>query len=83
MFKVYVLYSSFFDKIYIGYTADLPARLTSHNELGHKGWTIHYRPWVLVYTEEFEHKSDAMKREKQLKTGKGRAFVWELVKKKF
>jgi putative endonuclease len=32
-------------------------------------------PWNIVYTESFELKSDAMLREKQLKTGKGRAFI--------
>ena len=34
MYTVYVLYSSLYDKIYIGYTSDLNARLLSHNELG-------------------------------------------------
>ncbi|WP_084163759.1 GIY-YIG nuclease family protein [Olivibacter sitiensis] len=32
-FTVYVLYSEKHDKIYIGFTSNLPERLRSHNEL--------------------------------------------------
>jgi len=77
MYTVYVLYSSLYSKIYIGYTSDLNARLVSHNELGKKGWTIKYRPWDLVYSEEFDLKSDALLREKKLKTSKCRKWIWE------
>ena len=82
MYIVYVLHSPSFNKIYIGYTSDLTERLKSHNELGHKGWTRKFRPWELIYTEEFECKSDAIKREKQLKSASGREFVWELVRRR-
>lgn len=82
MFTVYVLYSSSFDKIYIGYTSNLNERLKSHNELGDKGWTIRYRPWVVVHAEQFELKTDAMRREKELKSGKGREFVWRIIRDK-
>jgi putative endonuclease len=54
MYKIYILYSSAYNKIYIGYTSNLDARLLSHNELRTKGWTIKYRPWELLYTEIFE-----------------------------
>ena len=74
MFVVYVLYSSKFDKIYIGYTSGLIARFKSHNELG-KGWTKRFRPWKVVHIEFFDVKSEAMKREKNLKGGKGREFI--------
>ena len=80
MFTVYVLYSKSYDKIYIGFTSNLEQRLLSHNELGKKGWTIKFRPWELIHTEEFQLKSDAMNREKQLKTATGRNFIWSLIK---
>jgi putative endonuclease len=79
MYTVYILYSNQFDKIYIGYTGNLSERLLSHNELAKKGWTIKYRPWALVYSEEFETKEEAMIREKQLKSGKGREWIWSEV----
>ena len=81
MFTVYVLYSETFDKIYIGYTSNLEQRFLSHNELGKKGWTIHFRPWKIIHTEEFETKKEALKREKQLKSSRGRNWIrQELVK---
>jgi hypothetical protein len=43
MFTVYILYSATFQKIYIGFTANLEQRFLSHNELGKKGWTIRFR----------------------------------------
>ena len=80
MFTVYVLYSKDYDKIYIGFTSDLSQRLLSHNELGKKGWTIKFRPWQLIYKEVYQDKSDAMKREKELKTAQGRNFIWSIIK---
>ena len=75
MFFVYVLHSVEHNKIYIGYTGDLEARLKSHNELGAKGWTIKYRPWKLIYKEGYCSKAEAMKREKELKSSRGRNFI--------
>ena len=79
MFSVYVLYSEKFNKIYIGYTSNIEQRLLAHNELETKGFTLRYRPWKLVYSEVFSEKSEAMQREKQLKTAKGREFIWNIV----
>ena len=72
MFTVYVLYSSNHDKIYVGFTSSLEERLRSHNELASKGWTIRYRPWVVIHTEVFSEKSEATRREKALKSSRGR-----------
>ncbi|HEY1009706.1 MAG: GIY-YIG nuclease family protein [Daejeonella sp.] len=80
MFKVYVLYSARHNKIYIGFTSDLQNRFKSHNELGTKGWTIKFRPWELVLTEEFQTKAEAMKREKNLKGARGRDEIWKIIK---
>ena len=79
MFTVYVLYSESFGKIYIGYTSDLAERFRSHNELATKGWTIKFRPWKIVHTEFFENKIDVMRREQELKTAKGREWIWNLI----
>jgi len=83
MFTVYVLYSPTFDKIYIGYSSDLNNRFLSHNELATKGYTIRFRPWVIAYTEEFETKIEALKRESYLKSTQGRKFAWKMVRQKF
>ncbi|MBL7883180.1 MAG: GIY-YIG nuclease family protein [Bacteroidia bacterium] len=80
MFTVYVLYSPKHNKIYIGYTSDIENRMLSHNSLATKGYTIKYRPWEIVHKEFFESKVDAMKREKQLKSAKGRELIWGLIR---
>jgi putative endonuclease len=80
MFIVYVLYSITYDKIYIGYSSNLAARLLSHNTLAKKGWTIKYRPWEVLYKEVYDTKKQAMEREKELKSAKGRAFIRSLIK---
>ncbi len=72
MFVVYVLFSEKFNKHYTGFTSNLNARLLSHNELDKKSFTSKYRPWKLIYTKDFEIKSEAMEFEKWLKTGVGR-----------
>ncbi|MGB8195048.1 MAG: GIY-YIG nuclease family protein [Chitinophagaceae bacterium] len=76
MYTVYILYSPTFNKIYVGYTSDLKQRLLSHNELSKKGWTMKFRPWVLVHAEVYEFKQEALLREKELKSGKGREWIW-------
>ncbi len=81
MFTTYVLHSETHDKIYIGFTSNLEQRLLSHNQLATKGWTIKFRPWELIYREEFETKSQAMKREKELKSFQGRQFIRSLIEK--
>ena len=40
-----------------------------------KGFTVKYRPWRIIHTEEFTDKQTAAKREKQLKGGQGRAWI--------
>jgi putative endonuclease len=80
MFVVYLLYSEKFNQIYIGYTSNLIERFKSHNQLETKGHTIKYRPWTVIHVEFFDSKSEAMKREKQLKSSRGRNFCWELIK---
>ena len=81
MFTVYVLYSKAFNKIYIGYTTDVSNRLLSHNELATRGHTMKYRPWIIAFTETYNTKKEALIREKQLKGGRGREFIWDFIKK--
>jgi len=79
MFVVYALYSSAFDKIYIGFTSNMEERFKSHNELSKKGWTLKFRPWQIIYQESFSSKAEAMKREKEFKTATGRKFIRSLI----
>ena len=74
-FVVYVLFSEKYDKTYTGYTSNLIERFKSHNFLGKKGFTIRYRPWLVVLVDPFKTKIEAKKRETSLKSGKGRSWI--------
>lgn len=83
MFTVYILYSRKFNQIYIGFTSDLPNHFLSHNELATKGHIIMYRPWVIGHAEEYQTKSEAIKRAYFLKSGQGRKLARRNVLQKF
>jgi len=78
-FVVYILYSKKFNKNYTGFTSNLIERYKSHNFFGKKGFTLKFRPWEVVYVEFFYTKSDAVDREKYLKSGVGREFIQNLI----
>ncbi|MCC7303321.1 MAG: GIY-YIG nuclease family protein [Bacteroidia bacterium] len=52
-YVVYVLYSVSRQITYTGLTQDLRSRYLSHQIKGTKGWTLRYRPWVVVHVEFF------------------------------
>jgi putative endonuclease len=79
MFYVYALYSRQFDKIYIGYSSDPEKRLIGHNSDSNSGWTAKYKPWCLIFSECFATKKEALAREKQLKSFRGRKYVRSLI----
>ena len=71
MHYVYILYSPKLKKFYIGVTSDLKERFKQHNN-GQTPFTSKGMPWQLIYYEAFFEKTDALRKEKFLKTGKGR-----------
>jgi len=83
MFHVYALYSTHYKKIYIGFTSNIELRIIAHNHPANKGWTKSFMPWQLAYSEEFETKKEAMNREKQLKSAKGREFLHNIISSKY
>ena len=79
----YVIYSPKYDKIYTGYSANPANRFIAHNHSKNKGSTKKFQPWVLIHIEKFESKQQAMDREKQLKSHKGRDFIRKLIEEIF
>ncbi len=72
---VYVLKSPHVtDRYYVGLTANVSARLESHNA-GQCLHTARYRPWFLHVTIEFVDEPTAVHFERYLKSGSGRAFA--------
>jgi putative endonuclease len=75
MHYVYLIRSiEFRDRTYIGFTADLKQRMTSHNSGGSKH-TAKYLPWELVSYHAFADERKAREFEHYLKTGSGQAFA--------
>ncbi len=78
-FVAYVLYSPSAGKTYTGMTSDLITRFHFHNYKSTKGYTLRYRPWIVILVEFFQSKKEALAREKELKSGKGREWVKKFV----
>ena len=77
-FYLYILRSQTSGRFYVGQTQDVVARLAYHNanyskSLKNRG------PWELLYTETFATRSDATRRERQIKSWKDRKLIGKLV----
>jgi putative endonuclease len=81
-FFVYILQSKKDFSFYIGQTNDLDARLCKHND-GLSKYSSSKIPWRLVYFEMFETRTEAIKREKGIKSKKSRKYIEVLISKKF
>ena len=73
-YYTYVLKSIKDSNLYIGWTQNLRIRVEKHNK-GMVKATAMRRPFKLVYFEGCLVKEKAIEREKQLKTGFGRAYL--------
>jgi putative endonuclease len=55
-------------------TKDIERRIIEHNK-GENRSTKAYKPFVLIYTEQYPIREEARKREKYLKSGIGKEFL--------
>jgi len=79
MFHVYILYSAIKDRYHVGFTSDiLSERIRRHNS-NHAGFTGKTGDWILVYSEKFDNKDYAMKREMEIKAWKSRKLIQKLI----
>jgi len=74
MYYVYIIKSLKNDFKYTGYSADLKKRLDHHNSGANKS-TAGHRPFRIIYYEAYAGESDARRREKFLKSGRGRDII--------
>ena len=78
MWYTYIIYSESIRKFYTGFTDNLNRRLERHNS----GWgkfTSSGIPWRLVYFERFTSKTEAIKRENEIKKKKSRKYIESLI----
>ena len=78
-FHVYILFSLQANKYYVGFTGDdLSERLRKHYT-SHNGSTGGFSDWNIIYVENFDHKTDALKRENEIKSWKSRIKIQKLI----
>ncbi len=81
-YYLYVLYSQSLDKYYIGISNNPEKRLEFHN-LGKSGskqaFTKRSNDWEIVYKEMYNTKTEALNREKEIKSKKSRRFIENLI----
>ncbi len=76
LYTIYAIHSKSLDIIYIGQTSNLDRRLEEHSK-GYSKFTSRANDWRLFYSELKETRREALKRERQLKSSRGRAFLRE------
>jgi len=74
MFYVYILRSLKDRQFYVGYTDNLQRRISSHTA-GKISSTRFRRPLELIYYEASHKQSDALRREKYLKSTYGKRYI--------
>ena len=77
---VYVLLSKKDNKLYTGFTYDLRKRFNEH-KTNQVVSTKHRGPFMLIYYEYCVNEQDARAREKYLKTGMGKRFIKNRLKR--
>jgi putative endonuclease len=76
---LYILQSETSGRYYVGQTQDLEARIAYHNanyskSLKNRG------PWKIVHSEAYGTRSEAVRRERQIKSWKDRALIEQLIR---
>jgi len=79
-YYIYVLQSLKDYNWYTGYTNDLKKRLKEHND-GKNISTKNQRPFKLIYFEGCLNEEDAKAREKYLKSGMGKRYIKNRLKR--
>ncbi len=81
MYFVYVIENVADQTWYIGFTTDVARRLEEHQKkIGGEYTKRHGGEWHIIYLEGYLEKSDAIGRERYLKSGAGRLYLKKQMK---
>jgi len=77
-YHLYILQSETTKRYYVGQSVDLHGRVAYHNanyslSLKNRG------PWKLIYSEQYASRSEAVRRERQIKSWKDRRMIEKLL----
>jgi putative endonuclease len=76
-YYVYILESESDGMLYVGFTENLKRRYAEHLSGTGCRTTGMKNDWKLIYFEGYPNKSDALGREKFLKSGSGRRYIFK------
>lgn len=76
---VYILYSEYLDKYYVGSTSNVEERLKKHLQ-NHRGFTGKAKDWKICYQESFKSREEAIVRELKIKGWKSRKMIVNLIR---
>ncbi|OGY24640.1 MAG: hypothetical protein A2Y57_00775 [Candidatus Woykebacteria bacterium RBG_13_40_7b] len=81
MYYIYAIYNKKHRKIYIGQAGNIETRLKLHNNKTFKNsYTSGFDgEWQLIYREKVATRHEALIRERQLKSFRGREFVRQFI----
>mgnify|MGYP001825547197 CR=1 FL=1 len=74
-YKVFVLYSSLHDKLFVGYTTSLTDYMITMNVMESDNPLFQFRPWTLIHMELFVTEDEAVVREGFLKQEIGKEYI--------
>ncbi len=77
-FSVYILQSDVDDSLYIGQTSNLEERLLRHNQ-GRSIYTKSKKPWKVLYSESFDTRAPAVRREAELNSFRRRDLLLKMI----
>ncbi|RPI70816.1 MAG: GIY-YIG nuclease family protein [Ignavibacteriales bacterium] len=77
-YYLYILKSDSAGKYYMGSSENPERRLSFHNSL-EKGFTSRYRPWRIVFVQEFESKTLALAVERKIKRWKSKKMIEKVI----
>ncbi len=79
-YYTYVIQSKKNKRLYIGFTSDLRKRFQEHNN-NKNTYTKGRGPFTLIYYEACKNQKDAAQREKYLKSGQGKRYLKNRLKR--
>jgi putative endonuclease len=83
-FYIYIIYSSSFDKFYIGHSENPWRRIEEHNADIHHKFTSSYMPWELRAVFKLNgSRGEAMKIEKFIKKQNSRKLILKMIESEF
>ncbi len=78
MYYTYIIYSKSLNKYYVGSCQNVQERLNDHLN-SRSAYTKTVKDWELKYFETFTSRSEAYRREMQIKKMKSRKYIEKLI----